>query len=248
MITLSWEDDNGATVSVSLDAEDQETHELTNSPTDHEVEEGEDITDNVRIEHDTFSLTGIVSDTPLFGNPGVSEIAEFVNLELQIPSPPQAIGLGPAIAAGVSVLGSLVFGGGGTPSVQMLRLTDVSSRKRAIFTVLKEARDNARSVRIATSMRDYEDMQFVSITATRSPDDGNAVVLTMALREVRTVTSELVLAPEPAEITGTLPVSAGSLTGEENKDPEAKKRSLLKQFKDKISGALSPGGSLDGFL
>lgn len=48
-----------------IDAAINETHTLRAQVTDHPVEEGSDVTDNVRLLSRTFSVQGVVSDSPL---------------------------------------------------------------------------------------------------------------------------------------------------------------------------------------
>lgn len=50
---------------VSLDASISETHTRNAEVTSHPVEDGADISDHIRLEPETLSIRGIVSDTPI---------------------------------------------------------------------------------------------------------------------------------------------------------------------------------------
>lgn len=243
-VTLAWEDDSGAEVSAIFDIDTQETHELANVITEHPVEEGADVADHVRPQLKRFQLEGFVSDTPLLSNHNVVNEATFQDLELQIPEMPMQASLSGAISAGVSAIGNAFTGGPKPLKVKMLRFDNFKSRKRAAFEAFEDARINARLVRVITSVAEYENMLIEQVTVTRSPDDCDGATFSIALKEIRLVVSDIVVAPEPAELSGQLMKAAGAKSGKDDKEKIAElKKSLLVQAGEGL-GLLSaaPGG------
>jgi hypothetical protein len=206
---LNWADDAGAVVSAIFDVDLQETHEGTNIITEHPVEDGADIADNVRPQLRRFTLEGFVSDTPLLSNPDVVNQTTFVGLELQIPEQPFKFGVSNLIGAGIGAISDAIS----PPKplrVNMLTFDEFKSRKRAAFQALEDARINAREIRILTSLVEYDNMIIEQIVTTRSPDDGNGAHFTITLKEIAKVSSDVTVAPEPAELSGAVKKAAGS--------------------------------------
>lgn len=215
-ITIFWADDAGAVVSCQFDADEQETHDLQNVITEHPVETGADISDNVRPQLRRFTVEGFVTDSPMLSNPGVitgsGSDASFVNVELQIPPYPLQISESALIEAGVSAVASAIFGKPRTYATLLKTATSPAahSRKKAVYDTLDDARINARICRIVTALFTYENMIVEQITVTRAPDDGNGATFTITLKEVQFVSSDTVDAPEPAEVSGQQESAAGS--------------------------------------
>lgn len=236
-ITILWADDAGAVVSCQFDADEQETHDLQNVITEHPVETGADISDNVRPQLRRFTVEGFVTDSPMLSNPGVitgsGSDASFVNVELQIPPYPLQISESALIEAGVSAVASAIFGKPRTYAT--LLKTSMSpaahSRKKAIYDTLDDARINARICRIVTALFTYTNMLIEQITVTRAPDDGNGATFTVTLKEVQFVSSDVVDAPQPAEVSGQTEAAAGSQNGKpDDAKKAASKDSLAKQL------------------
>jgi hypothetical protein len=219
----------------------QETHEGTNIITEHPVEDGADIADHVRPQLRRFSVEGYVSDTPLLSNAGVVDQATFRGIELQIPEKPFKLGVSNALNAGISAIGNAISP---TPAVKVLMLTfdSFKSRKRAARDILEDARTNARLVRVITSLTEYENMIIEQIVITRSPDDGTGATFNVSLKEIERVSSDITVAPEPAEVSGAIKVAAGSKNA---KDDAAKidtvKKSVLAGILDKGVGFFESG-------
>lgn len=241
-VTLTWQDDAGAAVSAVFDCDMQETHEGTNIVTEHPVEEGADIADNVRPQLRRFSVEGYVSDTPLLSNPDVVNQMTFKSIELQIPEQPFKFGVSNAINAGIGALGDALFGATPPPRVTMATFDSFKSRKRAARDLLEDARVKARLIRVLTDLAEYSNMVIEQVTITRSPDDGTGATFNVALKEIEKVSSDITVAPEPAELTGAIPIAAGS---KHVKDDEAKlagmKKSLLAQGLDAAQGFFADG-------
>jgi hypothetical protein len=218
-VAILWHDNAGAVVSAVFDVDEQETHDLQNVVTEHPVEDGQDVTDHVRPALDRFTIQGYVSDTPLYGNPGVVGAASFVEIELQIPDYPLQLSESGLISAGIGAIGNALFG---KPRYKatLLKFENFKSRKRAMFVAFGDARRNGRVCRVLTSMHEYENMVVEQITATRTPGDGNGAVFTVTMKEIDFVTSEEVDAPTPAEVSG----ATKNATGSQNTEDDSAKR------------------------
>jgi hypothetical protein len=239
-VSIIWTDDAGAVVSCIFDVDEQETHDLQNVITEHPVETGSDISDNVRPQLRRFTIEGFVSDSPLFSNPGVFNSSSFVTVELQIPDYPLLVSETALIQAGTRAIGNALFGKPGKPTARLLKLdksTDSQSRKKAIFDALDDARTNARLCRIYTKLFNYTNMVIEQITVTRAPDDGNGATFTVTLKEVQFVSSDVVDAPEPAEVSGAIKNASGSKnTADDDAKKAALKDSVLSQIADSAQG------------
>ncbi len=208
-VVILWHNDAGAAVSAVFDVDEQETHDLQNIVTEHPVDNSANVSDNVRPQLDRFTIQGFVSDTPLFTNPGVVNVASYVEIEIQAPHYPLLLGEASLIKAGIGAIGDAIFGKQKYKAT-LVKFSDFKSRKRAMFAAFKDVRDNARLCRILTSMHEYDNMVVEQITATRAPGDGNGTVFTVTLKEIDFVTTEDTDAPEPAEVSGSVVNASGS--------------------------------------
>jgi hypothetical protein len=244
---ITWTDDSGAAVTASFDGDMQETHETSATVTEHPVEEGLDVADHIRVNPRRYQVEGVVTDSPTLGNPGAVDELEEVQIELQIPEYPQQISLSAGLQAGIGAIGDAVFGKSPPLKVTMLRFENFKSRKRAFLELLEGAIDAGSLVRVITSMKEYDGMAIESVVCTRAPDDGDAAVFTVSLKQVATVTSDITVAPEPSEVLGAVKKAAGSRTTENDKDKiAAKRKSLLARLGDS-SGVTDLVGIPGGF-
>jgi hypothetical protein len=232
---ITWTDDAGATVTAAFDGDMQETHELGAAVTEHPVEDGPDIADHIRALPRRYAVEGIVSDSPTLSSPGAVDKLNQVEIELQLPEYPQQISISAGIQAGISALGDAIFGADPPLKVRMLRFENFESRKRAFLDLLEQAVTEGRLVRVITSMKEYDGMAIESVTCTRAPDDGDAAMFVVSLKQISTVTSDVTIAPEPTELLGAVKKAAGSKHAESDKEKIAeKKKSLLASGSDAI--------------
>lgn len=230
---ITWTDDAGAVVSMVFDVDNQETHEFSTQITEHPVEQGADVADHVRDELESFRLEGYVSDSPTVSNGDISQSAALKTIELQIPEMPTLISLSGAISAGVSAVGSAIFGAPKPPKAQIVTFDNTRSRKKQTLELLNKTRTQHKLIRILTKMKDYENMLIQQITATRAPQDGTGANFVVAFREVEFVSSEIVAAPKPSEPIGSTRKTAGSKNAKDSKKPELV--SGLERIKDTVT-------------
>lgn len=90
-----------------------------------------------------------------------------------------------------------------TPIVTVEDAENVTpGRAEAAYYSLLDLKRARETVGVITSLRRYEDMAIVSVAVTRNATTGQCVTVTVALREIRTATSETVEAPQPKEPRG----------------------------------------------
>lgn len=232
---LTWEDDAGATVSVIFDCDMQQAHAFANEITDHPVEEGADITDHVRRQLNRYTVEGYVTDSPTISNPDVVNQAAFEQVELQIPTKDFQPSVSAVIGAAVTAVGDALFGGPAPLKATMLRFENFESRKRAALEILEEALKSARLVRVITSMKEYDNMLINTLDVTRTPDDGTGATFVVGLREIEQVSSDIVIAPEPAELLGAVAKAAGVKSASNDKEKIAEiKKSILARGADSL--------------
>jgi hypothetical protein len=241
---LTWEDDAGATVVCEFDVVEIESHEALNEITEYPVEEGSDVADHVRPVAPRLTIEGYVSNKPMWSNPGVDSLASFRQVVLHYPPAPDRLNLsiGQAITGAI---GSLTGAATLPKTAQALAFDGFVNRVREIADKLEDARAKARRIRVVTTLREYENMIMEREAEPRAVEDGSGVTFQVDLKQIRTVTSEVVAAPIPAEARGALSVATGSKAGQEATDQDKKReklRSLLKQGSDSLFGGSSPVG------
>ena len=186
---FSWTNADGSVDVVTLDVYDTETHGMATEVSDFPVEDGPNISDNVRRKPKTLTIEGYVSDCPLPSNQSYKHQASLDATQLDVPKPAsfthrlQALDvpgspLKPNVAslasAGFSALaGALGFGN--TPSVnarhqdpagretitaQIWTWPGWSSRVADTFSLLEKAYDNACLMRVVTDLKTYTGMVF----------------------------------------------------------------------------------------
>ena len=77
--TTSIMDSGGSAILVKLDASLNESHKYKNTVTSYPVEQGLDISDHVRQEPETFSLEGIVTNSPVSFFPILTDFKTIIN-------------------------------------------------------------------------------------------------------------------------------------------------------------------------
>ena len=217
---LIWEDDSGQTQAVRFDVVFSENLDSTSEITDHPVEEGQAVTDHVRPAPERFSIVGFVSNHPLRRNPGVEDIVNFEPVELDYPEKPSAFASGNLTLGVTGAIEKLI---NPLPSkAHVWNVTDFKNRMREMYEQLFDAWENARIIRIETTLREYENMVIERLAASRTADDGSGATFPMDLRNIKRVKSKTVQAPVPAEPRGQLVQSKGSQAAQAAKNDEKK--------------------------
>jgi hypothetical protein len=171
--TITWET-GGRSVAVTLDAATEQGFEVTAEPTDHAVERGADIADHVKPGPRTFTVEGVITNTPIADD-----------------------GAGPVRGS----VRSVPLGGG--RSALVFAWDSAFDRVRTVDALLADLVDAGGLVTYATSLRpSVEDVVVTRYKATRSATIGDAVAVSLELRRVRLVSVRRVEVPDPAQRRG----------------------------------------------
>jgi hypothetical protein len=189
-LNILWQNKDGTTDVVQLDVYDTETHGMATEVTEFPVEDGPDISDNVRRKPKTLQIEGYVSDTPLpqnllgagaapeLGLHGLSVPAESSwhseLTKLDVPGSPLRANAHALVSAGFNALaGALGFDQGTQanlrvkdPAAQTTVQANVwawpnwTSRVNETFALLEKAYDTGVLMTVSTDLKVYDNMVF----------------------------------------------------------------------------------------
>lgn len=261
VFALTWNNPDGTFDVVEFDTVEAEEHTLPNEVTEFPVEQGPDVTDNVRVKPRLLHVSGYMSDTPLYQNPGVNKVADYTPHRLDLPNRPNyapktfkvdvpGSPLQPNVSSLVGAAVGALFGstpqvtplvrGPDQPStpqtVNPVKFTSFESRVRKVFDLLKKAagRSGADPI-IILAVTDYDEIDGLvveNLTMPRSVEDGTGAVITFDLRQITIAESDTVEAPKPSEGLGQKRKAIAKAT----KEGEVKAAEALKSIAKRIVG------------
>jgi hypothetical protein len=180
MVTLQYEGRAATFELLKLDAAISESHAISARITDHEVEDGSNISDHKIDSPDTLDITGVISENPI-------SLAEA------------------AVTAGGGVVGSLVPGIGGavvTGAVSKVGSSLVQEEEGGRFIrawqALEFAKREAIPLTIITGLKTYTNMILMDANNTRTARNSQALEFTAKFKNVRIIESETVTVPVTA--------------------------------------------------
>jgi hypothetical protein len=183
MLTISWNTQNFVLTegdlasrsyehTLQFDCVTEETHEGASVLTEHTVESGVPLTDHKRAMPRRISIEAWVTQTPL----DVPLPSGYGQTTVQVQTQ----------TAGASVS---VF------SQEFDRIADV-------LDTLDRLRLEATTVTLTTRRRTYDSVQIVSVTESRTPEDGDVQKLLIEIQEIRVAQTRTVDSPQPREPRG----------------------------------------------
>lgn len=203
-----------------LDASLNESHSRSATVTDHEIEDGTNISDHIRLNPDKLIIQGLISDVPLstigliFGT-GISALTGGVKELI-----PGGFGTAAAQAAGLG-LGSLAGLITGTPR-------DPSDA----FKYLEELFNDRQKFTVVTKLKRYDSMVIENLDVPRNSTVGGGLEFTIAMKKIKIVKSATVLVP--AFSTRAAGASSKNKSGKQaTKESDSPAASLLAQAFDK---------------
>jgi len=229
---------------VTFDAIEAENHESVSEISDHPVETGVNVTDHVRPLPDTYSFTGFISNTPTKFNPFTSR-GEIRSIKLEaveyFPTTEQLLtSPGGAIRFGGKAIGNAIF----PPewSATVLAFPDFFDAVRETYETLLDLRNNAVTLRLLTSVREYEDLIIVRFSLPRIIGQAEGASFNVDLRELRIVETGVVAAPPVPTIPTGVPLKAkGNQTPKSPDDAAGESTEKAKSLAVKL---LESGGLL----
>lgn len=171
-----------------VDATIQESPKYEAEPTDYAVEEGPDVTDNIRLKPITLQIDGLVSETPITLKSQAAGLLTAVGANLGAKTGGFNSQLG-AIAGGF--IGSRLFkdsseGTDANGDTRSLNPADIARK------VLEDTWRNKRIFTVVTKRRKYDSMVITSLTFPRTVQDGKALKFSVSLKQIRIVSPETI--------------------------------------------------------
>lgn len=193
-VQILWEEDNGQSYHMTIDATVSEQHQLDSEVTDHPVEKGVNLSDHVRALPDTLTLNGVISNTPIFLPPDFAEDANFeiVKVEQRPPT------LGSTIGRPIPIAGALLSGVTlpiPQQELQVIGFDTVFNRDVACYNALRKIRDDGTLVSLVTTLHSYASMALQSVQILRDAKSGSALTLTITAKQIRVGSTEEVDVP-----------------------------------------------------
>lgn len=148
---------------LKLDASFKENHTRTATVTDNEVEDGSIISDHIRLNPKSFTIEGVVSDTPI-----------------------SILGLG---VSSDDILGAAdSFLDGDENAFEGLVKNETRTPKEA-WGYLEKLLENRTPFSAVTSLQRYENMVITSLSAPRAAENGKDLMFSAELRMIEIVES-----------------------------------------------------------
>jgi hypothetical protein len=251
---IYWTTKAGAENTLWFDVTTEEGHHLKAEVTEHPVEEGINVTDNVRPEADELSLTCFISNTPIKTKANVlTEVKKTgkiigaqsgsvtgEKLDVKTYDPPLLPTPGSLINALSSAIGNLL-NGKKEYKAQVLKFSKDFDNVQETYFALKELRDTGQRVEVITTVRTYKDMVVVDVSMPRTSEHGTGAAVTIQLKEIRVVSTLKVKAPRPADSLGAPRKNQGAKGPSDADDPSKKESTLFKGLA-KIGAVAKPPG------
>lgn len=170
----------------TVDATLTENHSFEAEATDNPVEEGVVISDHINLKPEMFSLTGVISDTPLSFGSSLAGAATTAGA-----------------LAGQKIVGPLgAYAGLGAGAVANL-LIGPSNRMKNAFDHLRNLQSARVPFTVVTGLNVYENMVITSLTINRDNKSGRSFNFTATLKKIRIVKSQVVdIKNVPRNVTG----------------------------------------------
>lgn len=238
---LYWTNKAGASKILWFDVTTEEQHHLKAEITESPVEEGINVTDNVRPAADTLSLTCFISNAPITNKADVSALVkksgkligaqvgstQGEKLDVKVYEPPLMPTPGSLINALSSAIGNLLKGKK-EYKAQVLKFDKDFDNVQDTYFALKELRDTGQRIEVVTTIRTYKDMVVEDVSMPRNAEHGTGASVTVSLKEIRVVSTLKVKAPRPAEVLGQPRKNQGAKGPSDADDPTKKQSTLFK--------------------
>ena len=187
----SEEDQSQALELLKIDATRAEEHTFKAKATQHEVEDGANISDHVIKTGRVVVIDGVISDDPItLTEAAIGNLAGITGNLVG--------GLGGAVATGaVAKLGSELISNGSKPSKDAID----------IFEIIYEG---SIPVMITTSIKTYTNMIMESLSIPRNSRNANSLEFKATFKEIRIVESEVVdIPPSATTVQGAIEEQKG---------------------------------------
>lgn len=214
---------------VLFDATVQEIHAVTAQKTEHPVERGAPITDHVEPGAKRYSAEVVVSNTPI-RSAGASGSVRGLDIKLS----KRALTKGANRSANAQYETSEE-----TRSASVLQFDEPFDRVQDTLDLLYKLMDNSTELTITTSIKAYDSMFLLDISAPRDVGHANSINFSLEFSQVRFAVTSTVAAPEPVQTRGKENKAKGA---QATKEVKAAHTSLAGKLVEKQLGiGLRPG-------
>lgn len=250
--TVVYKDDNGASHVLRFDGVMSEKATDTSTLTSYPIEKGSPVTDHVRDENDTVSLSVMMTNTPMHGESYVTgeKIGAVNTIKLSVPKfDPPFIPTPGAISGAVTgaIKGAInsVIGNSETPEqATVLMFVKPFNFVSEMLVKLKEVKKKRFFCTVVTAMFDYENMLLIGISPDRSTSS-NSATFDLQFQRVNVVTTKKTAAPVPAEPRGKKKKNAGVKDATPATHSDEDRKSFLKAASG-AAGKFLKGAALGG--
>lgn len=244
---LLWTEKSGTLRTLLFDCVTEEGQTLTNTVTEHPVEEGANIADHVRNDLEEVKIDVFVTNTPIFteaaesrgnrtGKVWAVELNPVAPYKAPLEATPGALfsAVGDAVSSGVDSL----LGGNDKEKygANVLKWGEEFDAVGETFTTLKRIRDTSAEVQVWLSRTPTPPaMVLTKLEMRRSKTTGTGAEMSLTFKELKKVKVSLVGAPKPTEPRAKPKVAKGPQDTKPVSAPE-KKKAILKGMVDAIRG------------
>jgi hypothetical protein len=209
-----------------------EAHQSDSEPTENPVEEGVTITDHIDLKPLTFTMTGVVSDSPLDFGASIQGAATVAG------------GLAGKKIAGP--LGSHAGVAAGAFAGLLTKAARGGSRTKNAFDYFRDLQSKRVPFTVITGLHEYRNMVITSLTANRDNKTGNSFNFSATLKQIRVVKSREINVPNTLRVThgAGSQQDLGKKSAKDAKKPDA--TLTLQAFRgigNLFKGGASSGGS-----
>jgi hypothetical protein len=199
---------------LQLDATVNETHKRSSAISQNEIEDGSNVSDNVVLGNETFSIEGLISESP-FPSSDIRDIA------LQVQN------------AGFSILNNVI----GSVSGGVVQNAAASIKRVVALTQLEAFWKNKIPFTVLTGVKKYDNVLISSMSIPVTARDGKSLRFTVDCEVVKIVTSQVVTIPKNRTAKGATGKQSLGKQGTKTASEEATNRGsiLFKAYKG-VSG------------
>lgn len=218
---ITFVDGSGALRVITFDCTVRVLHNGTAVVTEHPVDQGANVADNIRPENRRLTLEVEVTNTPVLvpaGKQGgvaplvlsLGDVSEMISPAAASSSQTSLFGFG--TVGSVSVTPAAYQASPRTVTVNVLQFATVFDRVREVSEALEELRVGGTLVSVTTKLRQYPTMAIASVSEPEEAAD--SITFTIELVAVRLAQSETVeVQPPTKELRAKKKTTAGTQTG-----------------------------------
>lgn len=189
-------------VALHFDVVESENQKHTATATEHVVESGANVSDHVRDDLATVTLSVFVSNTP-FVDVNRMWDGRVAGLELKVPEVKTSLSPMPGalMNAGLDALTKAIRGPKSWKAETMQWPSEFDN-VGFVFNSLLDWKSRGVVGKVITPHRSYESMYITGVDMTRDAETGEGASINIELKEIRLVEALLVTAPVPTEERG----------------------------------------------